>query len=61
VLDNLLAFLNDSDEFSDSIITYGNFISQITESVSSENYERYFQSVEDFIKDLFLRTFESKN
>lgn len=61
VLDNILAFLNESDEFSESIITYGNFISQISESVSTDNYERYFQNVEDFLKDLFLRTFESKN
>ena len=45
VLDNILQFLNDSDEFSESFITYGNFISQISESVTSENYERYFQNV----------------
>ena len=40
VLDNILQFLNDSEEFSESFITYGNFISQISESVSADNYER---------------------
>lgn len=61
VLDNILQFLNDSEEFNESFITYGNFISQISQSVTAEDYETYFQHVEDFLKDLFLRTFESKN
>jgi hypothetical protein len=61
LLDGVLVFLSDSEDFADIDLSNNEFLPAINECLNSEDYERYFENVEDMIKDLFLRIVGRKN
>ena len=61
LIDNLLVFLSNSEDFVECDFSVNEFLPAISECLSKSNYEDYFEHVEDFFKDLFLRAISRKN
>lgn len=61
LIDAVFVFLSESDDFADCDFDNNEFLTAINECLSTQNYEHYFDNIEDLFKDLFLRVVARKN